>query len=359
MPRIFWLMVCVMASLLLVQTRAIETHATCGLAPETKAPSLKLPDVVSGRVAFYAAAYRNGVLIPNNAVAIGDPSAVFPMESMHKTFVVHAAMRGVDAGTLNLEQNFKTTPANQSIEAFPKGSNSLLELAKRAIAKSDNTASDILHTAVGTASLAREIKSISPCTTILLTSKAYWAAQGGLSSSVLGKDLLAGAQRYATLPFEQRLLVASRLNAAAQKVTASAVERAIDRYFHGPIYTPELEVWLQNTTTAQAFTDLLVNVIQADDLKPQTRKVFRQIMESGCCFSKNSPLHSVYRAAKAGSGWRMLMLSGYAELPQGLGLVYTYLNDQSTAKDAEEIEKQIHAVNIWIDQVLVGLSLKK
>jgi beta-lactamase class A len=356
MPRIFCLLLCVVAAALFVQTRAIKTQETCGLVPETSIPFLKLPNVVSGRVAFYAAAYRNGILIPESAIAVDDPNSIFPMESMHKTFVVHAAMRAVDAGTMRLEQKFKTTPANQSIETYPKSSNSLLELATRAIAKSDNTASDILHTAVGTVPLARTIKSISPCTTILLTSKAYWAAQGGLSSSVLGKDLLAGAERYAALPFEQRLVVASRLNAAAQKVTASAVERAIDRYFHGSMYTPELELWLQNTTTAQAFTDLLVKVLPAKDLKPQTGKVFRKIMESGCCFSKHSPLHPVYRAAKAGSGWRMLMLSGYAELPHGLSMAYSYLNDRSNNLDAELMEKQIRPINIWIDQLLMKLK---
>jgi beta-lactamase class A len=357
MRRMFWLSLCIVAVNLFVSTRAIKNQATCGLKPETSAPFLPLPNMVSGRVAFYAVAYRNGVLIPESAVAIGDPSSVFPMESMHKTFVVHATMRAVDAGILKLEQQFKTTPANQSIEAYPKGSNSLLELAKRAIAKSDNTASDILQLAVGTDSLARKIKTISPCTTILLTSKAFWAAQGGLSSSVLGTNLMLGAQRYAALPFEQRLEVASRLNAAAQKVTALAVERAIDRYFHSPIYTPELELWLQNTTTALAFTDLLVKVLLANDLKPPTRKIFRKIMEMGCCFLKSSPLHSVYRAAKAGSGWRMLMLSGYAELPQGLSLAYTYLNDRSSVEDAEDIEEQIRPVNAWIDQVLLRLKV--
>jgi beta-lactamase class A len=359
MPRMLWLLVYVVAVTLLVQTRAIKTQATCGLAPQTSMPFLKLPAVVSGRVAFYAAAYRSGVLIPESAIALGDPSSVFPMESMHKTFVVHAAMRAVDANRLRLEQQFKTTPANQSIESYPKGSNSLLELATRAIARSDNTASDILHLAVGTDSLARKIKTISPCTTILLTSKAYWAAQGGLSSSVLGKDLLLGTQRYGALPFEKRLAVASRLNTAAQKVTALAVERAIDRYFHSQMYTPELELWLQNTSTAQAFTDLLVKVLPATDLKPNTRKVFRKIMESGCCFSKNSPLHAVYRAAKAGSGWRMLMLSGYLEMPRGLTLAYTYLNDQSDATDAEEIEKQIRPINGWIDRLLLRLNVLK
>lgn len=69
----------------------------------------------------------------------------------------------------------------------------------------------------------------------------------------------------------------------------------------------------------------------ANDLLPQRRKVFRKIMESRCCFSKKSALHSVYRAAKAGSGWRTLMLSGYDELPQGFTLTYSDLDDQSNA----------------------------
>jgi beta-lactamase class A len=81
-------------------------------------------------------------------------------------------------------------------------------------------------------------------------------------------------------------------------------------------------------------------------------------MRTGCCIAKNSALRSEYRAAKAGSGWRILNLTGYAELSGGITLAYTYLNDQSATLDSEDIEKQIKPVNAWIDQVLLGLLRK-
>jgi beta-lactamase class A len=203
--RLVWL-VCFFAFIIfLTITRANIVQKTCGLVPTTTPPVIPLPSIVTGRVGFYAAAYQNGIVIPGSAVSFGDPTGLFPMESTYKTLVVHAAMRAVDAGKLELDQMFTTTAENRSIEAYPKGTNKLLDLAKRAIHNSDNTASDILHVAVGAESLARNIKAISSCTTILLTSKAWWAAQGGLASSVFGKDLLTGAQKYSQLPFDDRV----------------------------------------------------------------------------------------------------------------------------------------------------------
>ena len=268
-------------------------------------------------------------------------------------------MRAVGAGTLRLNQRFTTTAENRSIEAYPTGTNTLLELAARAIHNSDNTANDILQLAVGPTSIARSVNSRSPCTTLLLTTKAWWAAQGGLASSVLGQDLSTGAQDYAAQPFEARLKTAARLNAAARQVTGPAVERALETYFHGSSYKAELEWWIQNTTTAKAFTDLLAQTVAAKDLQPTTRKSFRDIMKTGCCISKFTKLRSIYRAAKAGSGWRILTLSGYAELPNGLTLAYTYLNDQSATLESEDMEKQIRPVNAWIDGSLVKLSGQK
>jgi beta-lactamase class A len=93
-------------------------------------------------------------------------------------------------------------------------------------------------------------------------------------------------------------------------------------------------------------------------LQDGTREIFRSIMTKGCCITKNSILQSAYRAAKAGSGWRILNLAGYAELSSGITLTYTYLNDQSETLDSEDIEKQIKPVNAWIDQVLLELLRK-
>jgi beta-lactamase class A len=327
----------------------------CGNAPVSLVPHLPLPRVVTGRVTFYAMAFRNGQEMPFVTLALNDPTEVFPTASLFKPFVVRAALQAVDAGKFKLETRFTTTAENRSIESYPKGSNSLLELAKGAIARSDNTASDILHLAVGPEKLARDVNEKSACTEVLLTTKAWWAAQGGLSGNVLGLDVFLGARAYSELPFEDRIGIASRLIAASQKVSGPTVEVAIDKYFHGPTYTPDLELMLQNTTTAQAFTELFASEFQSRDLKNSTRDLFRSIMRMGCCIAKNSALRSVYRAAKAGTGWRILNLTGYAELSSGITLAYTYLNDQSETLDSNDIEKQIKPVNAWIDQVLLEL----
>ena len=347
-----------LSALLLVSlARAVQVSVfpatTCGTPLEVAAPAIPFPSGVTGRIGFYAAAYKGGALIPNSQVALGDPAGVFPMASMFKTLVVHAAMRAVDEGRLKLVQRFTTTNANRSIERYPAGTNSLLALAGRAIHLSDNTASDILHLSVGPKALAQHIKSQSPCTNLLLTTKAWWAAQSGLSAGVLGAETAVGARAYAAQPFAVRLETAARLNAAARQVSAPDVERALESYFHSATYGPELEWQLQNTTTPRAFTDLLVQTLPARNLKPATRQIFRDLMRTGCCIPKGSPLRSNYRAAKAGSGWRILTLSGYVELEDGRVLAYTYLNDQSQSFDAEAMEKQIWPLNTWIEAVLM------
>lgn len=351
-----WLLTSCLALVLLTLARANNLPLKCGQAIVGQPVLLPLPAVVTGRVAFYAARYNDSAPIPSSIVTLGDSNAVFPTASAYKTLVVHEALRGIDRGTFKLKQLFETTPANQSIERYPRGLNTLEVLADRAIRLSDNTASDLLHRAVGPAALARYVKSKSPCTNILLTNKAWWAAQGGLLSQVLGADLYSGAQNYAALGFEDRIGMAAQLNAAAKTVTAASIEQAINTYFHGDSYTTNLELMLQNTTTPQAFGDLLAQIMPAKNLKADTKKLFRAIMTAGCCYAKKSVVTSTYRAAKAGSGWRILTMTGYLELPSKEAITYAYFNDQSETYESEDIERQIRAVSSWIDQVIFGMT---
>ena len=353
-----WLLAILSVLTFVTLTQASQLSLECGQAIIGQPVLLPLPTAVTGRVGFYAARYHNSIPIPSSIVTLGDSSAVFPTASAYKTLVIHEALRGVDRGTLKLRQLFETTPANQSIERYPRGFNTLEVLADRAIRLSDNTASDLLHRAVGPAALARYAKSKSPCTNVLLTNKAWWAAQGGLLPQVLGDDLYSGAQRYAALGFEDRIGVAARLNAAAKAVTAASIEQAIDAYFHGASFTTDLELMLQNTTTPQAFSDLLAQVMPAKNLQPATAKLFRAIMSTGCCYAKKSLVTSTYRAAKAGSGWRVLTMTGYLELPNKEAIAYAYFNDQSQTFESEDIEQQIRAVSLWIDQAILGIAEK-
>lgn len=354
-----WFIAIISALALMALAQATGLPLECGQKIIGQPVSLPLPAVVTGRVGFYAARYSDNILIPSSIVTLGDSSSVFPTASAYKTLVVHEALRGVDRGMFKLKQLFETTPANQSIERYPRGFNTLEVLADRTIRLSDNTASDLLHRAVGPAALARYAKSKSSCTNVLLTSKAWWAAQGGLLPQILGDDLYSGAQSYAALEFENRIDLAARLNAAAKTVTAASIEKAIDTYFQGNTYTIDLELMLQNTTTPQAFSNLMAQVMPAKNLQPATRKLFRRIMSTGCCYAKKSLVTSTYRAAKAGSGWRILTLTGYLELSNKESIAYAYFNDESETFESEVIEKQIRAVSLWIDQVILGIADQK
>lgn len=340
----------------LTRSAAASTCSGPSAAAVLSTPTrLPLPPGVTGRVSFFAAEYDPKTLRPLQAFTLGNPDDLHPLASIFKPLVVQGVLQDVDAGKFRLNSTFTTTAATRSIEDYPAGCNSLQVLAKRAISLSDNTASDILHLAYGPERLARAVRQQSPCTSVLLTTKAWWAAQAGLIPEVMTADTAAGSRLYGAQPFEQRLLTAGTLIAASQKLTGPDVERALDAYFHGPTYAADMEVNLQNTSTARAYTDLMARTLSGSALKPATRKVFRDILATGCCRPRTPKLNARYWAAKAGSGWGILTLTGYVETGDGRVLAYTYLNDGSTTTDAEEMEKQIRPVVLWIEQNLLAL----
>ncbi|TDE84835.1 serine hydrolase [Deinococcus sp. S9] len=340
----------------LTRSAAASTCSGPSAAAVLSTPTrLPLPPGVTGRVSFFAAEYDPKTLRPLQAFTLGNPDDLHPLASIFKPLVVQGVLQDVDAGKFRLNSTFTTTAATRSIEDYPAGRNSLQVLAKRAISLSDNTASDILHLAYGPERLARAVRQQSPCTSVLLTTKAWWAAQAGLIPDVMTADTAAGSRLYGAQPFEQRLLTAGTLIAASQKLTGPDVERALDAYFHGPTYAADMEVNLQNTSTARAYTDLMARTLSGSALKPATRKVFRDILATGCCRPRTPKLNARYWAAKAGSGWGILTLTGYVETGDGRVLAYTYLNDGSTTTDAEEMEKQIRPVVLWIEQNLLAL----
>ena len=313
-----------------------------------------LPPAVTGRVGFYAGLY-DAQFRPLKALGLGQVNALFPLGSAFKPQVVRAALQEVDAGRLSLRALITTTPGKRSIEGYPPGQNTVAQLAQWALERSDNTASDLLQLGLGPPKIARAVQALSPCTSLLHTTKAWWAAQAGLMPDVF-PNLVTDAVNASNLPFETRLTLAERLNARAQDFTGPQVEAALDTYFHGPAYAPQLELALQNTSTPQSYADLLARTLGGDDLKPATRALFRRWLAASCCQPRRPALRALYWGHKAGSGWRLLTLTGYAELPGGRRLAYAYFNDGSNTLESEDMERQIPAVVAWIDAALIELA---
>jgi len=329
--------------------------SSCGLERPATRVTKPLPAVVSGRVGFYAARFRNGSMIPGSARSVEPSNALFPTASMYKSLVVFKALEFVDQGKLRLETAVATTAGNRSIEAYPLGLNSIRTLVTRAITKSDNTASDILHLLVSPTLLAGWVRSQSECTTLLLTTKAWWGAQAGLLGKVLGIPLIDQSRSYALLPFSDRVKRAGKLINGARELTGPEVEAALDKYFKSSEYDPKIELYIQNTTTPAAYSHLMAKLFQRSSLRPTMNKLFRELMSKGCCTPRAPILHHRYWGAKAGSGWRVLALSGYVEMDDGSGIAYTWMNDESKTLDSIDMEKQIRPVLAWIEEVLGNL----
>lgn len=137
---------------------------------------------------------------------------------------------------------------------------------------------------------------------------------------------------------------------------SSVLDSALDAYFTGPDYNHAVDLAFQHTTTAKAFTDLVARTYAGQNLQPETRQFYRKIMALGCCQPKKPRIKYTYWAAKAGTGWRFVTMSGYVETPGGRVYAYTYMNDMSNVTSALGMEKQIRPVLAWIEDNLITLQ---
>ncbi|MFB9995300.1 serine hydrolase [Deinococcus oregonensis] len=325
-------------------------------APVQLAPTSALPAGVSGRVAFSAILFgTDGQALQE--MTLGNVNELHPLASAFKPLVVEAVLRDIDTGKLKLNTLLETTPGRRSIESYPAGKNSIATLARRALVPSDNTASDLLHLTAGVTRVAQEVHDRSPCTSVLHTTKAIWALQSGLLPEVL-PDPVRDAPTYAALPFRTRLDLARLAVLGSQRLTGPEVEAALDVYFKGPTYSPAMELGVQNTSTARAFARLQAQMLPGATLKPATRALFRSWLsdKESCCRPKNPTFKPAFWGVKSGSGWRMLTMSGAATLKDGRTVGYALLIDQADPQVAEQTERWLRPLAVWIDAQLLRLT---
>ncbi|WP_188963365.1 serine hydrolase [Deinococcus aquiradiocola] len=343
-----------------VPARAVPAPAgyarTCGEVPSAQEVTTPLPRGVTGRVDFFAARYDPATGAVTRAVRYGRPDALHPMASSFKPLLVHAVWADIDAGRFTPGTLVTSTPGTRSLGAFPAGRNTLAHLTDIAINGSNNTAADLLLLTYGPERLAREVHAVSPCTSVLVTTKGWWAAQAGLAPDVLGPDAVRGAARYGAMPFEARVGVAGALIRAGQRSSAQAVEAGIDRVFRSRTYSPAMELDLQNTTTPAAYTALVRDTLSGAGLSAASASAVRKIFGTGCCRPEHPRLRATYWGAKGGITWRVLNLTGYVELPDGTQLAYVFMNDLSDTADAGALRASVPGVLPWIETQLLRLS---
>ena len=334
------------------------TLPCAGKAPGTLAlPDAARPAGVTGRLGFYAAEYNPKTLRPLRAVAL-DPGGVYPLASAFKMTVLHSLLRGVDDGRFKLSDRLSTSGAARSLGGYSRGSNTLLTLARRMIQGSENTAADLLAQHVGLARIQADLERAGAAQTrIQFTTKAWWSVQAGLVPALFPTGrLLASAQRYSDLPAAERLNVVRQVLNTVKGVRADVLGRQLEEYFHGPEYDPDLELYVQNTSTPQEYACLNATLFRSG-LTPASSRVFRSLMATG---QDHPPLTGPpfrFWGGKPGSGGHLLTLTGYAETATGRVVAYAYFNDRSDTYDDALMERQIPAADAWIRaQVLAMLA---
>jgi|GEM_PF-1496792 len=325
-------------------------------------PTLSAPSPVrlSGQLGLYVALLDPVTAEPTRAVAL-NPDLQFPLASAYKAPLLWAVMREVDAGRVSLNEKLTTDPQSRSLGKYPSGQNDVLTLARLMIERSDNTATDLLHRRIGLPRVQELADTLGLCRTrLLLPTKTWWTAQAGLSPDFPNKQLRQAAERYARAPREQQIALAERLDAAARTVTAPALEAALERYFNSRTYQPEIDRDTQNASTPFEFATLLARQYLKSGLKPESDSVMRETLHLGCCV-KRVDFPITYWGGKGGSGWRILTMAGYAELPGGERVVYVFLNQRSgrTVDSLSDIPAAFGWINAAIRKLLPDVQAAK
>jgi beta-lactamase class A len=311
-------------------------NQVCAMPPQTTriAPPTT-PKTITGRVGLYVALFPKGSsdFAPAKVISI-NPSLQFPLASNFKQSVLLEVLRQADAGTLKLTEKFNITRANQSLGWYPYDGSPVMELARRMIQFSDNTATDTLFRRVGLGSLQPLADELGLCHTRLqLPTKAWWTAQAGFGGPDFPKYALVSASRsFAQAPFEKRLEIAQRLDAAAQRVGPDALTRAVEVYFGGRNggrdTMSEIDRNLQNASTPFEWARFIHAEFLTNKLSAVNHQRFRETMALGSGrYLLKVPF--AYYGGKSGNTARLLTHSGYLETKSGDRLIYVYMNDTS------------------------------
>jgi beta-lactamase class A len=295
-------------------------------------PPPAVPAAIRGRVGLYVARFEPGEneFRPSRVVQIA-PEDVFPLASNYKTAVWLEVLRQADQGSLDLEERFVVTQANQSLGDYPYDNTPVLGLGYRMIRWSDNTATDILHRRVGLGSLQPLADGLKLCKTrLLLPTKAWWTAESGLGGPDFPRySLIRSSQRFAQASPEERLQIARRLDAVAQSLRPDRLGRAFKTFYAGG-YTWEqmaqIDRNLQNASTPLEWARFLWSAFVQNGLSPQNNRLFREVMAKGYGSSRLRVRYG-YFGGKSGNTAGVLGFTGYLEAPDSSRYVYVFLSD--------------------------------
>ncbi|WP_189007631.1 serine hydrolase [Deinococcus roseus] len=336
-------------------------NSTClsNKAPVTTFAAPPPPAVLTGRIGLFVAELDSLTLKPVRAVVYNADQA-FPLASTYKQVVLYDVLEDIDAGKYTLNSTLTTTEAMRSILDYSRGTNTIAHLAEQAIRVSENTANDMLHLTTGLLHPQETADSLGLCNTrIMLTTKAWWTAQAGLGGHYFPQvTLLQSTQAFASAGRTDQITMAVDLVKTSFNVKAEDLLEALDGkngYFRRR-YDSRIDFNTQNVSTPREFTTLVANPFVPGKLSQSSLQFYRDTFAKGCCKPKPLPFPVNYWGAKLGTGWRLMALTGYVELPGGRKFAYSYFNHESKSSDVADMRAQVPTALKWITQAINTLK---
>nr|WP_309572136.1 serine hydrolase [Deinococcus sp.] len=291
--------------------------------PVAKAPAP--PHPLGGQVGLWVAVVDPVTLEPVRAVGT-NPDSVFPLASSYKQAVLWALLRAFDRGRISPTQRFDVTRENQSLGSYPFDGTNVKELSIRMIRHSDNTATDILHRAVGLQAVQEVADGLGLCRTrVILPTRDWWVAEAGLSPT------FNGTGRWATARGPERTRLAELIDADSRRYRADYLQRQLDGYFDHR-YDPTRSLLTMNVSTPYEFGTLLAAEFLKPGLSARARAWQREVMALGygrSALQLQREAKVAWFGGKGGNGWRILTYTGFVELKDGRKVVYAYMQNGS------------------------------
>ncbi len=283
------------------------------------APAPPPPAALQGQLGLWVAVIDPVTLQPVRAVAY-QPAQMFPLASSYKQAVLWALLRQVDAGRLSLNTTYNVTVQAQSLGDYPYDHSTARTLAERMIRHSDNTATDLLHRAVGLQAVQNVADNLGLChTRLILPTKAWWTSQVGLSPAFEREQLA-----WPALQGEARLRVAQAIDADATAQRSDLLQRRLDDYFDHH-YDSARDLLVHNVSTPYEFSLLLAHEFLYPQLSDQSRQLQRKLMALGYGRSALRGVPVAEWGGKGGNGWKILTYTGYLKTVGGEHVVYAFM----------------------------------
>lgn len=198
------------------------------------------------------------------------------------------------------------------------------------IRNSDNTATDLLHRRIGLEKPQKLADRLGLCKTrLLLPTKDWWVAQAGLGGPAFpAHDRLNATRIFAKANRAEQLRLAQFLDQKTQTIAPDDLNGALNRYFEGPDYNPEIDLNTQNASTPFEWANLMAYEFLGKGLRAKRQKTFDAMMNLGIGKGYlQTPF--VHFGAKTGNGWRILTISGYIKTKEGQDIIYVFFNKES------------------------------